>query len=151
GQAPMVVVTDPPTNTEVRSLTFVYVFLGQNVTNVNAADLLINGVAATNVTLVSPAEYLFNFPSPPTGAVTVAWAPVTGITDLADPPNAFEGGSWSYTLNPNSVATTLIISEFLTDNVSGIKDEDGNRSDWIEIFNPGPIDANLGGWFLTDT
>jgi hypothetical protein len=147
---PTVLAVDPPTNSEVRSLTFVYVFFGDNVQGVDASDLLINGVAATNVTQVSPAEYVFNFPPPPTGAVSVAWAPITGITDLANPPNAFSGGSWSYTLNPNSVAATLMISEFLTDNLSGIKDENGNRSDWIEIFNPGPIDTDLGGWFLTD-
>ncbi|MFN5963081.1 MAG: hypothetical protein ACK5CW_16520, partial [Verrucomicrobiota bacterium] len=28
------------------------------------------------------------------------------------------------------------ISEFLARNTSGITDEDGDRSDWIEIFNP---------------
>src|SRR4030095_3135016 len=61
------------------------------------------------------------------------------------------GGSWTYTLDPNAGATTLIISEFLSDNETGIEDEDGTRSDWIEVYNPGPLDANLAGWFLTDT
>lgn len=35
-------------------------------------------------------------------------------------------------------------------NNSGIKDEDGDYSDWIEIYNPGDISVNLSGWHLTD-
>src|ERR1043166_4623069 len=35
-------------------------------------------------------------------------------------------------------------------NQSGIRDEDGTYSDWIELLNAGTISANLDGWFLTD-
>ncbi len=42
------------------------------------------------------------------------------------------------------------ISEFLADNKRLRKDEDGDSSDWIEIFNSGSTAANLDGWFLTD-
>src|SRR6267154_3013689 len=35
-------------------------------------------------------------------------------------------------------AETVIISEFLAHNTSGLQDEDGAYSDWIEIFNSGP-------------
>ncbi|HYV32636.1 MAG TPA: lamin tail domain-containing protein, partial [Candidatus Binatia bacterium] len=151
GQAPVVIATDPPTNTTVRALTFIDILFENSVTGVDASDLLIDGVAANDVTVVSPREYLFHFPQPPTGAVTVAWAPAHGITDLASPPHAFAGGSWSYGLNPNSVTTTILISEFMADNGSGIKDEEGTRQDWLELYNPGLEDANLDGWFLTDT
>ena len=150
-QAPVLIATDPPTNTTVRALTFIDILFENSVTGVDASDLLIDGVAANDVTVVSPREYLFHFPQPPTGAVTVAWAPAHGITDLASPPYPFAGGSWSYGLNPNSVTTTILISEFMADNGSGIKDEDGTRQDWLEIYNPGLEDANLDGWFLTDT
>lgn len=44
----------------------------------------------------------------------------------------------------------LAISEFLAVNDSRLADENGDRSDWIEIFNRGPEAASLGGWFLTD-
>jgi len=43
-----------------------------------------------------------------------------------------------------------LISEFLASNVTGLTDEDGNFSDWIEIHNPSPSELNLDGWHLTD-
>src|SRR5947209_286964 len=46
--------------------------------------------------------------------------------------------------------SSVIISEFLAHNTSGIVDEDGDFSDWIEIYNSGPTAVNLGGWYLTD-
>ena len=36
-------------------------------------------------------------------------------------------------------------------NVSGLKDEDGDFSDWLEIHNAGLTAVSLAGWFLTDT
>ena len=42
------------------------------------------------------------------------------------------------------------ISEFLTENSSGITDQDGDHSDWIEIHNPSTDPVNLSGWSLTD-
>jgi hypothetical protein len=44
----------------------------------------------------------------------------------------------------------LIINEFVADNGSGLIDEDGDYSDWIEIYNRGDSTINLGGWSLTD-
>lgn len=46
--------------------------------------------------------------------------------------------------------TSGYISEVLALNQSGLKDEDGDRSGWIEIHNGGPTTLNLLGWFLTD-
>lgn len=43
------------------------------------------------------------------------------------------------------------ISEFLAENQTGITDEDGDRSDWIELTNFGPEAVDLGGWRLTDS
>ncbi len=45
---------------------------------------------------------------------------------------------------------TVTITEFLADNKSGLLDEDGEPSDWIEIFNSGAGPVDLGGWHLTD-
>jgi len=44
----------------------------------------------------------------------------------------------------------VVISEFLAHNTSGLLDEDGEASDWIEIYNGGASSVNLGGWYLTD-
>ena len=43
-----------------------------------------------------------------------------------------------------------MISEFMADNRRSSIDDDDDRSDWIEIYNPGGTPANLRGWFLTD-
>ncbi|HEY5912808.1 MAG TPA: lamin tail domain-containing protein, partial [Verrucomicrobiae bacterium] len=45
----------------------------------------------------------------------------------------------------------VIISEFLANNVSGLRDEHGNLSDWIEVFNTTNTTVNMDGWFLTDS
>jgi len=52
---------------------------------------------------------------------------------------------------------TPVISEFLASNTSRaplsageLLDEDGESSDWIEIWNPSFEAVNLAGWFLTD-
>lgn len=42
------------------------------------------------------------------------------------------------------------ISEILASNNRGLRDADGDASDWIEIYNPGPEVADLSGWALTD-
>jgi hypothetical protein len=43
------------------------------------------------------------------------------------------------------------ISEFVASNVTGLKDEDGDESDWIEIHNPDASPVDLEGWSLTDS
>ncbi|MDF7825235.1 lamin tail domain-containing protein [Pontiellaceae bacterium B12227] len=51
---------------------------------------------------------------------------------------------------PVQAEPDVIISEFLAVNSNGLEDEDGDRSDWIELFNAGSEAVNLGGWHLTD-
>ena len=43
-----------------------------------------------------------------------------------------------------------IISEFMASNSTVIADEDGEYSDWIEIYNPTTSTINLDQWCLTD-
>src|SRR5688572_30623476 len=52
---------------------------------------------------------------------------------------------------PLSAQDTVFISEFVASNSNGLRDEDNDFSDWIEIFNGGTNTVNLDGWFLTDT
>lgn len=140
----------PPDGAIVRALTSVEVDFSEDVAGVDAADLLINGVPATSVSAFNASQYLFSFPQPATGAIQVAWRTGHGITDLAGTPNAFQGGTWNYTLDPNAPPPGVNISEFMADNQNTINDEDGDASDWIEIHNSGTAVANLGGWYLTD-
>ncbi|MCI0748489.1 MAG: lamin tail domain-containing protein, partial [Verrucomicrobia subdivision 3 bacterium] len=145
---PVVISVSPPSNSVVRALTEIEVAFNEPVNNVEAGDLQIGGVAATDLFAVSPSQFLFVFAQPGSGPVTVAFATGHGITDQAG--NPFAGGSWSYTLNTNLPSTAFIISEIQAVNDSTLRDEDGEYSDWIEIHNRAEVAGSLNGWFLTD-
>jgi len=49
-----------------------------------------------------------------------------------------------------SASEPVTITEFVASNTTGLRDEDGDFSDWIEIFNSGTTNVNMDGWFLTD-
>jgi len=48
------------------------------------------------------------------------------------------------------ISPSIRISEFMASNSSSLLDEDGESSDWIEIFNEAGEELNLAGWYLTD-
>ena len=48
------------------------------------------------------------------------------------------------------VLTDLKISEFLANNRGGLKDEDGDSPDWIELWNTSGVAGETDGWYLTD-
>ena len=50
----------------------------------------------------------------------------------------------------DSATRPAMISE-LADNRRTLNDEDGDSSDWIEMFNAGDTAASLNGWFLTNS
>ena len=45
----------------------------------------------------------------------------------------------------------LILSEFMANNASVLKDAEGDYSDWIEIYNSTAAPVNLEGWCLRDS
>ena len=49
----------------------------------------------------------------------------------------------------NSLAAPVIV-EFMASNDKSLYDEDGESSDWIEVFNPDPAPVDLSGWFLSN-
>ncbi len=51
---------------------------------------------------------------------------------------------------PRLPAQDLVLAEFLTLNDSSLRDVDGERSDWFEVFNPGPDSVSTEGWSVTD-
>ena len=53
-------------------------------------------------------------------------------------------------LSCSSLEGALHITEFMSNNKEAFEDEDGDASDWIEIFNSGSEPINLDGYFLTD-
>ena len=51
---------------------------------------------------------------------------------------------------PAAESPPVILSEFLAENRSGLMDDDGDHSDWVELFNRSGSAVNLLGWSLTD-
>ena len=49
------------------------------------------------------------------------------------------------------LAADVLISEFLASNSGGLRDGDGDSSDWIELFNRTSSAVDLGGYYLKDT
>lgn len=49
------------------------------------------------------------------------------------------------------LAADVYISEFMAINDGVLLDENGDDSDWLEIYNAGPDDADLSDYFLTDS
>ncbi len=46
--------------------------------------------------------------------------------------------------------SSVYISEFMADNQRGLRDEEGDRSGWIELHNGSASTVNLNGWCLSD-
>lgn len=134
----------------VRSLSQIEVDFDEPVTGVDATDLWINDVPSSSVVALSPANYVFRFPAPAIGPVAVAWSADHGIQDLADVANRFGGGSWSYLLDPDAPVNTVRINELVAANVNGLRDEENEPQDWIELYNTSATAVNLAGWSLTD-
>src|SRR5215469_8960124 len=44
----------------------------------------------------------------------------------------------------------VFITEFCAHNATGLLDEDGHHSDWVELCNAGKTAVDLEGWYLTD-
>ncbi len=148
--APTLITLLPPPDSIVPAFTAVEVHFSEGVKGVEATDLLINGAPATNVVAYSPDVYVFQFPQPATGSVLVAWSGTQGIVDRSANSNQFDGGSYSYTLDPAAMAGNVRITEFMAGNTKTTRDEDGDFSDWLEIYNYGDQALDLGSWYLTD-
>jgi len=67
------------------------------------------------------------------------WAMLSAATPGAENENPVE---------PEAIA--LFVNELLAVNSTGIVDEMGEHEDWVEIYNPGPDDVEMGGLFLSD-
>ena len=69
-----------------------------------------------------------------------------------------DGLEISFGSNPNNPADTpnltdldnVVINELMAQNKSGLVDEDGDTSDWIELWNPRAVTVQIDDWHLTD-
>ena len=148
--APTVASLNPPSGQVVRRLTQAEVLFDRPVAGVDAEDLLVNGQPAMRVSGVAAGPYVFEFSAPSLGLVIFKWASGHGIVDAITEEHPFTGLGWTFTVNPELPAEDVIINEFLAENVSGLKDEEGDTEGWIELLNRGGNAVNLRGWSITD-
>ncbi|MBL4587065.1 MAG: lamin tail domain-containing protein, partial [Flavobacteriales bacterium] len=50
----------------------------------------------------------------------------------------------------SAIAQTLVINEWMSKNSTGITDEDGDFSDWVELYNGGTASVNLANYGISD-
>lgn len=148
--APTVVNLVPPANAIVPGMNSLEVAFSESVKGVQASDLLIDGAPATNVIEVASDVYVFEFPPRPIGPVQISWAENHDIIDRSANSNLFNGGTYSFTVNPATAGMDVRITEFMAGNSKTIRDNDGDYSDWIELHNASENSVNIGNWYLTD-
>jgi hypothetical protein len=151
-RAPVLAEVLPRSGATVRSLAQVEVLFSEPVLGVDPSDLLVNGQPAVGVTGDAAGPYRFQLDPPPPGRLLFSWAVDHGIRDRAEPGNSFVAQGWEAQLDPNYAPPLLRINEFLAANLSsaGLKDEEGQLQDWIEIYNQHTAAVSLEGWALTD-
>ena len=145
---PVVVGIVPEPAASVSELASVEVTLSKPVKGLDASDLVVNGLPATAVTEPTQGQFVFTFPSLPPGPVQLGLRGDGGIVDLSPAARPMAATNWTYTVVPG--VGGLRINEFMANNNRGIRDEDGDQSDWVEIYNSGARSASLAGWALTD-
>jgi hypothetical protein len=84
-----------------------------------------------------------------TGGATVTPAMTTTYTLTAT--NAAGSAQKSITVHIGTAKQEPVISEFLASNSGGLRDEDGDSPDWIEVHNPNPFAIDMGGYRLHDS
>jgi hypothetical protein len=65
--------------------------------------------------------------------------------------NDNDGTAYSYAVPGEPPPARLYINEVLSSNDSSEQDEDGDYSDWLEIWNDSDTAVNLDGWGLSDS
>jgi len=128
---PTIAARTPAPGSTVSNLSQISVTFSEYVTNVDAADLLVNGVAALSMT-GGGSNYVFTVTQPSAGTVNITWATTNGILDLADTPNSFNrtNGAWSFTLDTR---VFLVQSNSNWQFVKGLAEASTPSSDWRQL------------------
>ena len=147
---PALVSVLPPPGVTLKHLGQVEIQFNRPVTGIDATDLLLNGLPALQVEGLGAGPYLFRFAPAGPGLAILKWAANTGIQTESEEPREFEGIGWTYPVSPLLPDRKLIIREILSENLSGLKDEDLDPEDWIELFNAGDTEVDLAGWSLSN-
>ena len=93
---PEVAAVAPAAGTRVTNLNEVTVTFNRGVTNVEAADLLMDGNPAVGLSLTNQ-SFVFSFSGPPEGPVVMSWDPALAIQDTNGLPFVATNLTWQYT------------------------------------------------------
>ena len=89
-------------------------------------------------------------PAKPNGTLVKYYAKATDNLGQA---NTWPDGAPDLDYRAYTVGYTpprLVVNEIVADNITGILNDAGLRSDWVEVYNPGTSAVDLGGMYLTD-
>ena len=147
---PSLVTILPPPGSTVRWLDRVRLFFSEPIRGLEVADLRVNGQEPVSIAGVASGPWQIEFEPAESGIVTVAWVANHGVSDLAAEPNRLEAEGWHYNVDADHDFGQVVINEFLAANRDGLKDDDGEAGDWIELRNNGGVTVDLAGWSLSD-
>lgn len=115
------------------------------------ANAALNGFAGTSAGTTTPSG---SAPLANGAAYGIALAAGSTVDIVTVPLSGSGNIAVSATLAETTVAAEStpnpVIREFCAANDGGLKDEDGESSDWIEIYNGSGTAVDLAGWGLTD-
>lgn len=145
-----------------------YVLTASNLDGINTRTLdvevtplpIIESFTATNTIIPPDTEITFDWSVLNATSVSLNGTDVTGTSQLSLTPP----GTTNYVLSVTNAEGTItqeiivtviipgepVISEFSADSDDSLPDEDGDNSDWIELYNPSASIAILTGYYLTD-
>lgn len=141
---PLVTLVSPAPGATVPALTRVAVTFSEPVAGVDAADLLLNGVPALQVSGAQAGPYTFDFAPIAGPAAQLSWATNHAIRDLAQAANAFAGGAWEYVVDLTAPETSVVINEIMYHPAS-----ENSGAEYVELHNRGAQPVRLFGWRLT--
>ena len=146
---PVVQETQPAKGASVAKLSHLLVEFSEAVDGVQASALLVDGVPSSSIQVLSGWQYLFFFPSASVGVHQFSWAADQPVRSHANPASVGIPDPWSLRIVSRTPSVALQISQFVADNKSTAKDQDGAASDWLEVYNPTAAPVSLQGWSLT--
>lgn len=84
---------------------------------------------------------------------TVTYTAITQSQQYAKQPGASPTASTGITINPNATAapgSSIYINEIMSGNKTAVLDDQGQYSDWFELYNPNDAPVDMTGWGLSD-
>jgi hypothetical protein len=108
--------------------------------------------------MLGPGQIYFTLddsdPRAPGGAISAKAILYSGAVKLAVSTTvkarSLSSGRWSALNEARFLIESISINELLAKNSTGIRDNYGEREDWIELYNENTVAVRIGGMYLTD-